>query len=134
MMMPTATFTKVILYTDNDGRSQFREEAWELKPSGVIGLLSEVFPATGYQFRHSPKGYENTFHNSPAPQWVFVLSGLMEIELVDGSMRRFKAGESFYSADVLPKGVEFQSGIHGHISRQMGDEPLVTLFVKVLQE
>jgi hypothetical protein len=54
----------------------------------------------------------------------------MEIGLQDGRSRVFKAGDSFYSADTLPEGAVFDPALHGHWSRQVGDEPLVTLFVK----
>jgi hypothetical protein len=36
------------------------------------------------------------------PQWVFILRGVMEIGLQDGSFRAFRPGEHFFSADVLP--------------------------------
>jgi hypothetical protein len=55
----------------------------------------------------------------------------MEIGLRDGSSRRFKAGEGFFSNDVLPKGATFNPDLHGHCSRQIGNEPLQTLFLAV---
>ena len=36
----------------------------------------------------------------------------------------------FYSADTLPSGADFDPAVHGHWSRQVGAEPLVTLFLK----
>ena len=54
----------------------------------------------------------------------------MEIGLQDGSSRVFAPGEHFYSADVLPAGATFDPALHGHWSRQVGGEPLVTLFVR----
>jgi hypothetical protein len=54
----------------------------------------------------------------------------MEIGLQDGSSRVFSAGEHFYSADTLPDGVSFDPAVHGHWSRQVGEEPLRTLFLK----
>jgi hypothetical protein len=51
--------------------------------------------------------------------------------LQDGSSRTFSAGDHFYSADTLPAGATFDATVHGHWSRQVGDEPLVTAFVKV---
>jgi hypothetical protein len=54
----------------------------------------------------------------------------MEIGLQDGSSRIFKAGEHFYSIDTLPAGASFDAAVHGHWSRQLGDEPLVTMFVR----
>jgi hypothetical protein len=61
---------------------------------------------------------------------VFVLSGEMHIGLHDGSLRSFKAGEHFFSADTQPAGASFDPKVHGHWSRQAGADPLVTLFVK----
>jgi hypothetical protein len=54
----------------------------------------------------------------------------MEIGLRDGSSRVFGPGEHFYSADVVPEGEAFDPEVHGHWSRQLGDEPLVTLFIR----
>ncbi len=124
------TFTKVILYTDNDGRAKFREEEIALSEGTPQAMLSTISPATGCQFRQSPVGFRSQFHCTTEPQWLFVLGGEMKIGLQDGSSRNFKAGEHFYSADLLPKGASFDPGIHGHWSCQVGDQPLVTLFVK----
>ncbi|MDP1781553.1 MAG: hypothetical protein Q8L18_06650, partial [Hydrogenophaga sp.] len=76
-------------------------------------------------------GFRSQFHCTDAPQWLFVLRGHMEIGLQDGSSRTFSAGDHFYSADTLPAGATFDATVHGHWSRQVGDEPLVTAFVKV---
>lgn len=125
-----AAFTKVVLYTDTDGYAKFREETVELTEGKPEARLSQILPATGCQLRQSPLGFRSQFHCTEKPQWLFILSGAMEIGLQDGSSRFFKAGEHFYSADVLPEGAAFDSKVHGHWSRQVGDEPLVTLFVK----
>ena len=125
-----STFSKVILYTDTDGRARFREESVDLPEGTPQSMLSPVFPSAGYQLRSSPVGFRSQFHCTPKPQWVFILGGVMEIGLQDGSSRSFKPGEHFYSADVLPEGATFDAGLHGHWSRQVGDAPLVTLFVK----
>jgi hypothetical protein len=61
---------------------------------------------------------------------VFILRGRMEIGLQDGSSRSFGPGEHFYSDDRLPEGAVFDAAVHGHWSRQVGDEPLQTLFVR----
>ncbi len=124
------TFTKVTLYTDTDGRAKFREEAVALTEGSPQALLSPVFPSTGYQLRHSPVGFRSQFHCTGTPQWVVILGGQMEIGLQGGVSRVFKPGEHFYSADVLPPGATFDAAVHGHWSRQVGPDPLVTLFVQ----
>jgi hypothetical protein len=125
------TFTRVILETGPDGRARFREEAVPLEGGTPQSRLSALLPATGLQLRTSPVGFESDFHCTGEPQWLFVLAGCMEIGLQDGYWRRFLPGQHFYSADTLPEGATFDAAVHGHRSRQVGDEPLVTAFVKV---
>lgn len=123
-------FTKIVLFTDTDGRARFREEPLALDQGTPASRLSQVFPSGGYQLRMSPVGFRSQFHCTEKPQWVFILGGQMEIGLQDGSSRVFQPGQHFYSADALPVGATFDPTVHGHWSRQVGDEPLVTVFVK----
>jgi hypothetical protein len=125
-----STFTKVVLYTDRDGRAKWRQEALPLAGGTPQAMLSEVFPASGYQLRRSPPGFRSQWHCTPQPQWVFILGGEMEIGLQDKTSRVFRPGEHFYSADVLPEGASFDPAVHGHWSAQRGPHPLVTLFLK----
>ena len=125
------SFTQVELFTDTDGRAKFREHDIMLAEGTSQSMLSAVTPASGVQFRHSPVGFRSPWHCSPKAQWVFILGGQMEIGLQDGSSRIFNAGEHFFSADTLPEGATFDATAHGHWSRQVGDDALVTLFVKV---
>ena len=123
-------FTKVILYTDSDGRARFREEQIALDEGTPQSMLTAVLPASGCQLRQSPVGFRSQFHCTGSPQWVFILDGQMEIGLQGGASRLFKPGEHFYSADMLPEGARFDPLVHGHWSRQVGPDPLVTLFVR----
>ncbi len=123
-------FTKVILFTDTDGRAKFREEPVALPEGNPQSMLSVLSPSGGYQLRHSPLGFRSQFHCTVTPQWVFILGGEMEIGLQGGMSRVFKPGEHFYSADVLPDGATFDASLHGHWSRQVGPDPLTTLFVR----
>jgi len=121
---------KVILFTDTDGRARFRDEWVPLTEGTPQSQLSALMAATGCQLRQSPVGFRSTFHCTGHPQWLFVLGGQMEIFLQDGSSRIFGPGEFFYSADTLPEGATFDATVHGHWSRQVGPDPLVTLFVR----
>lgn len=123
-------FTQVVLYTGEDGRARFREQTMALSEGTPQARLSALLPAGGLQLRMSPVGFQSDFHCTQAPQWLFVLQGVMEIGLHDGSWRRFGPGQHFYSDDTLPSGAVFDPLVHGHRSRQVGDEPLVTAFVK----
>ena len=124
------TFTRTVLFTDTDGRARFKQEAIQLDQGNAPTHLSELLSTQGLQLRQSPVGFRSSFHVTTTPQWVFILSGQMEIGLQDGSSRVFSAGEHFYSADTLPEGATFDPAVHGHWSRQVGDEPLRTLFLK----
>jgi hypothetical protein len=121
---------KVILFTDSDGRARFRDETLALTEGTPQSQLSALMPGSGYQLRQSPVGFRSTFHCTGTPQWLFVLGGQMEIFLQDGSSRVFGPGEFFYSNDTLPEGATFDATVHGHWSRQVGPDPLVTLFVR----
>jgi hypothetical protein len=124
--------TKTVLFTDSDGRARFRQETLSLDEGTPDSRLSAVFASAGYQLRVSPVGFRSSFHCTGQPQWVFILGGQMEICLQGGQSRLFKPGEHFYSADLLPAGAQIDLAVHGHWSRQVGDQPLVTLFVKDL--
>jgi len=124
------TFTKTILFTDTDGLARWREETIALTEGKPMARLSPLLHSGGYQLRESPVGFRSQFHCTGNPQWVFILHGRMEIGLQDGSSRSFGPGEHFYSADLLPEGAAFDAKVHGHWSRQVGDEPLVTLFLR----
>ncbi len=128
--MPTSTLTHTILYTDADGAAKFKDEPLALTEGTEAARLSPLTVSGGFQFRQSPVGFRSAFHCTSTPQWLIVLSGAMEIGLQDGTVRVFTAGERFYSNDTLPAGATFDAKLHGHCSRQVGDEPLVTMFVR----
>ena len=124
------TFTKTVLYTAADGRAGFRDEALPLDQGKPEALLSALLPSGGLQLRYSPPGFRSSFHCTVTPQWVFILKGQMEFGLQDGSSRVFGPGQHFYSADVLPDGATFDPALHGHWSRQLGADALMTAFVR----
>lgn len=128
--MTTPSFTQVQLHTDTDGRARWREQPIALSEGKPQARLSPLMASGGYQLRESPVGFRSEFHCTGEPQWVFILSGQMEIGLQDGSSRVFGPGQHFHSADTLPAGAVFDPQVHGHWSRQVGDQPLVTLFVR----
>ena len=127
--MPDA-FTQLILFTDSDGRARFREQPITLSEGKPATLLSPLMPSGGCQLRRSPVGFRSEFHCTLDPQWVFILRGQMAIGLQDGSSRVFGPGQHFFSADTLPAGAAFDASLHGHCSRQVGPDPLETLFVR----
>lgn len=124
------SFTQIILETGPDGRARFVERALALDQGRPESRLSTLMASGGFQLRRSPVGYRSGFHVTTTPQWLFVLRGQMEIFLQDGSSRVFSPGQHFYSNDTLPAGATFDPAVHGHWSRQVGSEPLETLFIR----
>ena len=123
-------FTRTVLFTDTDGRARFKQEDLPLNLGTEQTRLSELLPTQGLQLRRSPVGFQSEFHVSSHAQWVFILQGQMEIGLQDGSSKVFGPGQHFFSADLLPEGAVFDPQVHGHRSRQVGDQALVTVFVR----
>jgi len=124
------TFMQVILETGPDGRARWREQAIALTEGSPTARLSPLLVSGGLQFRESPVGFRSQFHCTETPQWLVILRGAMEIGLQNGSTRVFHPGDCFYSSDTLPADAAFDARVHGHWSRQVGNSPLVTLFVR----
>ncbi len=129
-MTRMSSFTQTVLYTDVDGRARFKTETIALDQGTPQSRLSGLMASGGLQLRESPVGFQSEFHVTTTPQWVFILQGQMEIRLQDGSRRVFGPGQHFFSNDVLPAGAAFDPAHHGHASRQLGDQPLITAFVR----
>lgn len=123
-------FIQTVLITGSDGRAAFTERRIAMPEGKPQSRLSPLQPSSGYQLRVSPVGFESQFHCTTDAQWVFILQGQMEIRLQQGQGRVFGPGEHFYSADLLPEGAVFDPTVHGHASRQVGQDPLVTLFLR----
>ncbi len=124
------TLVHAILYTDAQGMARFKDEPLALPEGTEAARLSPLAASGGFQFRQSPVGFSSAFHCTTTPQWLVVLSGAMQIGLQDGTVRMFTPGQRFYSNDTLPVGATFDAKLHGHCSRQVGDQPLVTMFVR----
>ena len=129
-MTNASTLKTIVLETGPDGRARFREDELALNETKPQLYLSAILPASGLQLRESPPGYRMDFHCAPVSQWIIVVSGALEIALTDGTSRVFRAGDLLYANDKLPPGATFDPRVHGHSSRQVGDEPVVTVLIK----
>src|SRR5436190_15459112 len=95
------------IYTGTDGHSHFDEVEVE------IGKLQ---PGEGIVFRHELPGRVQQWHPAPRRQYVVTLSGEGEIEISDGSKRRFGAGDIMLADDTSGR---------GHITRVVSGVPRV---------
>jgi len=116
------------VYSDTDGESHFVDVAVEFQevnfspPTPPAGL-SPFVPATQWAFFTLPPGWYGDWHPTPQRQIFFYLSGAAEIEVSDGEIRRFKAGDAaLLLEDTMGK---------GHRSRVIGAQHLVLAVVQL---
>lgn len=109
------------IYTGEDGESHFEDIEIPIHDQGMVGKMSELQEAKGVIFRETGADYDFDWHNAPRRQYVLILSGGgVEIEVGDGSKRRFEAGDIFLAEDTTGR---------GHISRATSDVPRISVFV-----
>ena len=92
------------VYADEHGESHFADLDVALRDGGPIGHLSEEIPAKAVIFRRNDPGYDYDWHIAPRRQYIFVLSGAMEIGSGDGTMRRFGPGDVVLADDLTGTG------------------------------
>ncbi len=103
----------VRLYTGNDGEAHFEEIEMEFEPMGTTET-TQLQAATGIAFRRAPVGHVQDWHPAPRRQYVVTLSGQGEIEVGDGTVRRFGPGDVMLAEDTTGR---------GHITRVVGARP-----------
>ncbi len=107
------------IYTGDDQQSHFEDIEIELEV-GAAGLISAPWPAKSVLFRRVEGSYDLDFHTAPRRQLVVNLSGSVDIETGDGTVRRLGAGDILLAEDTTGQ---------GHISRAVDGEPRTCLFI-----
>ena len=106
------------IYTGPDNESHFEEKEVDLKFNGDMEV-SALQPAEGILFRRAPATHNNSYHPAPRRQYVITLSGQVEIETGDGTVKRFGPGDV-----MLADGVHADDTTgRGHITRVVGNQP-----------
>ena len=117
---PTYRQMKIVrLYTGRDNESHFEDIDVELNIAGRL-QASTLQPALGIVFRSAPANHLSDFHPVPKRQYVITLSGQVEIETGDGTVRRFGPGDVMLAEDTTG---------HGHITRVVGGQPRNYVFI-----
>ena len=92
------------IYAGEDGESHFEDLELPEDPAQRRSTTASL-PATHVAYGLSSAVLpEQDWHHAPRRQLVTLLSGALEIEVGDGSMRRFGAGESFIADDLAGRG------------------------------
>jgi hypothetical protein len=90
------------IYTGDDNQSHFEE--LDLPMSSERRATSQWLAGATTAFGESPALSPQDWHHAPRRQLVAVLSGALEIEVGDGSKRRFNTGDCFLADDLSGQG------------------------------
>ena len=113
------------IYTGDDGKTHAEEIDVPLgQPRGATEL-SQAVAATSIQFRRTSPDYFIDWHNAPRRQYVITLAGESEVEIGDGTKIRLHPGHIFLAEDVQGE---------GHISRALGAEDRISIFVPLADQ
>jgi mannose-6-phosphate isomerase-like protein (cupin superfamily) len=114
-------FPVIRIRADEAGVTHFEDGAIPLDPAGPIGSLSVPVPDARVLFRSTGPDYDYDWHPTPARQFIFMMSGEIEIETGDGEIRRIGAGQTLFLEDTTPP---------GHRTRNVGETPRLSVFVQ----
>jgi len=108
------------IYTGADGKSHFEDVQPSFEPRGDKSESAELIPGSDIVVRRFDPTRSNPWHHAPGRAAVFTLSGAVDIEIGDGTVRRLGPGDILIAEDL--------SG-QGHVTREVGPEPRVSIFV-----
>jgi uncharacterized cupin superfamily protein len=103
------------MYTDSEGKARWEEIDLESTPEWTAGI-----DVTRIRFGSRPAGELQDWHPAPQRQFVFIISGRLQIGFEDGSTKVFGPGDIRLVEDTTGK---------GHTTVAIGDEPCVTATV-----
>jgi hypothetical protein len=93
------------VFTGADGQSHFDEIDIDLDiPAGEFSSASRLLVGPGVMFRETNGDYSLDFHPAPRRQFIVNLDGGVELEVGDGTIRRFGPGSVFLADDVTGQG------------------------------
>ncbi len=121
----TTTITR--LYTGADGQSHAEDTAVAWRQAKLLAELneSESVKVVAAQFLRWPRGFVWEGHPASKRQYVIIVSGRGEVDVVGGKKVQLAPGRVLLAEDVTGK---------GHTTRVGKDEDLVMLLVPLAQE
>jgi mannose-6-phosphate isomerase-like protein (cupin superfamily) len=121
----TTTVTR--LYTGTDGQSHAEDTKIAWRPAKLRAELNESdsVKVTSAQFLRWPRGFVWEGHPASKRQYVIIVSGRGEVDVVGGRKVQLAPGRVLLAEDVTGK---------GHTTRVGVDEDLVMLLVPLAQE
>ena len=97
----------VRIYTGQDGQTHFEDLTIPAEEIQNVAIQA----GSDMVFRRFHPDYYSDWHTAPRRQYIFMLSGQMEIGIGDGTTRRFGPGDVVLADDRTGK---------GHTTRSLG--------------
>ena len=97
----------VRIYTGQDGQTHFEDLPLPAEESHNIALQT----GANLTFRCFPPDHWSDWHTAPRRQYIFILTGQMEIGIGDCTKRRFGPGDVVLADDLTGR---------GHTTRSVG--------------
>jgi len=121
-MSSVKSYTQVV--GTDDGESAFEDAELHLDGQQAADGVPPIFvgalgPAHGVAFVRFA-AFPDEPHPAFEPQWVVVLRGVVEVEVSDGTSRRFGPGDLVFAGDTAGR---------GHVTRVVGDSPVEALSI-----
>ncbi len=112
---PQVTYYRV--FADTAGESHLDtvtvdQRLMRAAPPAAPFYVSDDKPASAYRFYAFEPGWIGELHPAPTRQFLALMSGAVEVETTDGTIRRFGPGDLVLLEDTWGK---------GHVTRNIGD-------------
>ena len=108
------------VYAGSDGQSHFEELHPTFDLRNDQSETAELIPGSGIVIRRFEPTRSNPWHHAPGRYAVFTLSGAVDIEIGDGTVRRLGPGDILIAEDLTGQ---------GHATREVGPEARISVFV-----
>lgn len=128
--MALTSISVTTICNDDDYQSIFTTTTLAQEAHGSM-WISEQQGCLNFRYRSSPAGYESDWHVAGDPTLIIISTGCIELELQDGTKKRFIAGEKFIARDFIPAEIEFDIEKHGHRARVIGEDEFSAVHIKL---
>ena len=113
------------IYTGDDGKTHAENYEVPLNSPRGATEMADPISVANVQFRRTSSDYFIDWHTAPRKQFVITLAGESEVEIGDGSKIRLSPGHILLAEDTTGQ---------GHISRAIGSEDRISLFLPLADQ
>jgi hypothetical protein len=92
------------IFAAADGGARIERRVVPMQPDASGRATSADLPALRLFFRDTPPAHVHEKHRAPQRQFIFVTSGIGEIELGDGTRHVFRPGDILFAEDTTGEG------------------------------